>query len=512
MKWLSLFVLTVGLSCNTFCQTTKGTFIFDEIGEIVNGQFLTVDADTLLFGPNADLVISGILDVRSSYIIFSKSARLEGPGCIRIGAPFLRHLNPEQNHKPILIDGNGNYNINTRIEVYNPGGIELGNIAHESLEVEKSISSNFYSGANFSLMDDGICVALNGNRFTLGFDAILENSSPDRMVISGSNINSIFSKKVRGNTIYSFSIGLKKGDYSPIVVEPEIDAEIFVSVFTESDVDGTLSFPKKVGGLGRIWGVHADHSVRTSYIFEHSRSDTEGRIANEDMEIYQFSDIKEWRLATTEYLGAEKHRTKNLASMNAGAAKNYFSKFGQIRNGPQSKDDYFTIKSGKSSIMSILDNDKEGDSKLLVENIKILEQPVSGVLEMLSTGQARYQPIGGFTGSDFFVYEVVDEFGLTSKATVYITVEEDGLFIMSNVVTPNGDGYNDKLIFVSEEKFVNLELMIFNRWGDRLYESQAYDNTWDGRGLSGGTYYYIMKAKRQNGEIVAEKGWILLSK
>ncbi|MBL1411356.1 T9SS type B sorting domain-containing protein [Sphingobacterium faecale] len=511
MKWLSFFVLTMGISLNAFCQAVdKKVFILDEIREISESEALIIDSDTLIFGPNAELSVFGILEVKSSYIIFAPSARLEGTGKMLIMPPTNSDKGDMQT--PTWIDGNGNYSVNIKIEVYNPGGIELGRLTHESLDEEKSISNNFYSGANFSLMDDGICIALNGNCFTLGFDAILENSSPNRMVISGNNVNSIFSKKVRGNTIYSFSIGLKKGDYSPIVVEPEIDAELFVSVFTESGVNGSLSFPKKAGGLGRIWGVHADHNVRTSYVFEHSTGDTEGGIASEDMEIYQFSDTKEWHLTTTEYLGAEKHQTKNLASMRAGAAKNYFSKFGKVRNGPQSADDYIAVKKGQSALISILANDKGGDGKLLLEKTQIVEQPINGTVTLSSTGEAEYQPTAGFIGSDLFVYEVVDEFGLVSRSTVYIAVEGEGIFTLSNVVTPNGDGYNDKLVFVSEEQFMSLELTIVNRWGDRLYHNSSYDNSWDGAGLSGGTYYYVMKAKRHKGDVVNQKGWILLTK
>jgi gliding motility-associated-like protein len=66
--------------------------------------------------------------------------------------------------------------------------------------------------------------------------------------------------------------------------------------------------------------------------------------------------------------------------------------------------------------------------------------------------------------------------------------------------SPNGDGIND--FFVIENalgKVINLE--VYNRWGNRIYRSKDYKNTWDGKPTEGiyvgsevpvGTYYYTV--------------------
>ncbi|MDR2281938.1 MAG: gliding motility-associated C-terminal domain-containing protein [Sphingobacterium sp.] len=508
MKWLSFFVLTMGISLNSFCQTAdKKAFIFDEIREIGESEALVIDSDTLIFGPNAELSVMGILEVKSSYIIFAPSARLEGTGKMLIMPPSNSNM-----QTPTWIDGNANSMLSLRIELFNTGNLILSNLQHSFLKGIESTSANFYTRRDIGLMEDGACIELRGNRLRLDIEAVLENSSPTRMVISGNSSSSIYSKKISGNTTYTFAIGLKEGDYSPVTLTPKVEAELFVSLMTSSVNDKSLSFTKKDGGVNRIWGVYADHNVRTTYVFEHSKKDESGAVQSQDMEIFQYSDAKEWQLVTTDYLGKEQHSTKNLASMYGGVAKNYFSKFGKVRNGPQSADDYMTVKSGQFALIPILANDKGGDGKLLVEKTQIVEQPKNGTVTLSSIGEAEYQPTAGFIGSDLFVYEVVDEFGLVSRSTVYITVEGDGIFTLSNVVTPNGDGYNDKLVFISEEQFMSLELTIVNRWGDRLYHNSSYDNSWDGAGLSGGTYYYVMKAKRHKGDVVNQRGWILLTK
>ncbi|MES2457702.1 MAG: Ig-like domain-containing protein [Bacteroidota bacterium] len=72
--------------------------------------------------------------------------------------------------------------------------------------------------------------------------------------------------------------------------------------------------------------------------------------------------------------------------------------------------------------------------------------------------------------------------------------------------SPNNDGIND--FFVVENaigKKVGLE--VFNRWGNRVYRSKDYQNTWDGKTTEGifvgddvpvGTYYYIVTIDGKN--------------
>ena len=34
--------------------------------------------------------------------------------------------------------------------------------------------------------------------------------------------------------------------------------------------------------------------------------------------------------------------------------------------------------------------------------------------------------------------------------------------------------------------------MIYNRYGNKIYDKKGYTNDWDGGGLSNGTYYYVI--------------------
>jgi gliding motility-associated-like protein len=81
------------------------------------------------------------------------------------------------------------------------------------------------------------------------------------------------------------------------------------------------------------------------------------------------------------------------------------------------------------------------------------------------------------------------------------------LFI-PNVFTPNGDDKNELFqigVYIDDENkdfeislndyYLSSELVIFNRWGKKVYESNDYDNKWDGGKLADGVYYYVLKCQ-----------------
>ncbi|MEI7594965.1 MAG: gliding motility-associated C-terminal domain-containing protein [Bacteroidota bacterium] len=61
-----------------------------------------------------------------------------------------------------------------------------------------------------------------------------------------------------------------------------------------------------------------------------------------------------------------------------------------------------------------------------------------------------------------------------------------------NVFTPNGDGINDQLVFVGLNEYPGSKLLVFNRWGKKVYQNDSYNNDWDGDNSTDGTYYYIL--------------------
>lgn len=65
--------------------------------------------------------------------------------------------------------------------------------------------------------------------------------------------------------------------------------------------------------------------------------------------------------------------------------------------------------------------------------------------------------------------------------------------IIPNVFTPNGDDWNDELVFVGIDNTQDYSIRIFDRWGRSAYESTDPDKNWDGKNAAEGTYFYELR-------------------
>lgn len=108
--------------------------------------------------------------------------------------------------------------------------------------------------------------------------------------------------------------------------------------------------------------------------------------------------------------------------------------------------------------------------------------------------------------------------GCQGSDSVYIKVVHPEIIeeclVFHNVITPNGDGLNDKWIIDCIENFPENNVIIFNRWGDKIINIRNYDNkdqVWKGTNqdnspVPDGTYYYVLTIK--NGG--THCGWIFV--
>lgn len=78
----------------------------------------------------------------------------------------------------------------------------------------------------------------------------------------------------------------------------------------------------------------------------------------------------------------------------------------------------------------------------------------------------------------------------TDYVTVYVI--EDYILEPTNLITANGDGINDVWYVGNIINYPDNKVMIFNRFGDKIYEVKGYSNTWTGEGYPNGTYYYVI--------------------
>jgi gliding motility-associated-like protein len=105
------------------------------------------------------------------------------------------------------------------------------------------------------------------------------------------------------------------------------------------------------------------------------------------------------------------------------------------------------------------------------------------------------------------IYQLVveDSKGCFDYDSLYVLVRNKPIanFFIPDVITPNGDGYNDYWHIRDLERYPDNQVRIVNRWGDEIMFEKPYmqdwKGEWKGQPLPGATYYYILKVKDENG-------------
>lgn len=96
--------------------------------------------------------------------------------------------------------------------------------------------------------------------------------------------------------------------------------------------------------------------------------------------------------------------------------------------------------------------------------------------------------------------------------TVLVSVNE---FFVPNAFSPNGDGINDYFEILGLENAARKELIIFNRWGNILFQDDDYKNDWDGtiqgRSVQEGVYYYVIHLHNERG-VTDFKGFFVIKR
>ncbi|MBI3509963.1 MAG: gliding motility-associated C-terminal domain-containing protein [Bacteroidetes bacterium] len=96
-----------------------------------------------------------------------------------------------------------------------------------------------------------------------------------------------------------------------------------------------------------------------------------------------------------------------------------------------------------------------------------------------------------------YTLTVTDLNGCSDTDAVKVTFLKDYNVIISNLVTINGDGFNDVWNIQNIEYYPENKVTIYNRNGMKVYEQEAYNNGWNGTyngaQLPDGTYYYVLE-------------------
>ena len=126
-----------------------------------------------------------------------------------------------------------------------------------------------------------------------------------------------------------------------------------------------------------------------------------------------------------------------------------------------------------------------------------------------------------FSNGDYFVTQYVyGDLGCSDSITQLITINtvtNEIVQLIPNAISPNGDDKNDvwKLEFL-ELLYPNSHVVIYNEWGQLLFESTGYPEPWDGTHngtkVPDGTYFYVLNLDVDDDASEIFKGTILVLK
>ena len=194
---------------------------------------------------------------------------------------------------------------------------------------------------------------------------------------------------------------------------------------------------------------------------------------------------------------------------------------------PQANSDgVFNLTTGDRLEVEVLLNDVLSASV----DLRILKNPAQGSAFFNNQDILEYQPNATANGGDTVVYEIcyTDCPDICDTAFVLFShvrnddpcvLTGDTSNIFTNGLTPNGDGRNDFLVFrvVSVDdcaiNYAKSDLIIYNRWGDIVFEASPYNNDWGGANRHGndlppGVYYFVLRITLE--EVYTQFGSVIL--
>jgi len=108
-------------------------------------------------------------------------------------------------------------------------------------------------------------------------------------------------------------------------------------------------------------------------------------------------------------------------------------------------------------------------------------------------------PVASPVTSTVYTLTVTDDNGCTAIDSVSVTISDEVIIEVYDIITPNGDNFNDMFYIKNIDNFSN-SVAIYNRYGQEVFSTVDYTNgtnNWDGTrngdNVPDGAYYYVIE-------------------
>jgi len=128
---------------------------------------------------------------------------------------------------------------------------------------------------------------------------------------------------------------------------------------------------------------------------------------------------------------------------------------------------------------------------------------------------SNYTTVAAPYNTQQYILWVTDEFGCVNTDTVVVNVVVNTLILIPTAFSPNGDGTNDVFRIA---KWLNLdkvlEFSVWNRWGEKIWETNdkngGWDGTFNGRPEPMAVYVWQLKGTDFDGNTIVRSGTVTL--
>ncbi|MCI4669246.1 MAG: gliding motility-associated C-terminal domain-containing protein [Bacteroidia bacterium] len=148
-----------------------------------------------------------------------------------------------------------------------------------------------------------------------------------------------------------------------------------------------------------------------------------------------------------------------------------------------------------------------------IQPASCIDKPDAVVDLFVSGGRRGYQYFynneefsnpANLLGGDYQL-RVMDQTGCMLDTALQVPYLDAPCLVIPNAFSPNGDGKNDLWRIKDLNIYPNPQIIIFNQWGMKLFESNSNQFEWDGNfggnPLPSQTYYYLIRPRSDRAEI-----------
>jgi gliding motility-associated-like protein len=122
-------------------------------------------------------------------------------------------------------------------------------------------------------------------------------------------------------------------------------------------------------------------------------------------------------------------------------------------------------------------------------------------------------PVASPLVTTIYTVSITDGAGCVAKRQVKVTILHENDVFIPNTFSPNKDGEND-YFFVRGNNLYGIRLTVFDRWGEKVFETTnpfvGWDGTYKGKELSPGVFTYVVTVNYSDRQTLTRSGTITL--